>query len=222
MNTGYLAPAAPAYTDEEEEEPLPTYNRANNGGGSSYVAPAPSSAGYGAPADDSYGAPADDSYGAPADDSYGAPADDSYGAPAGDSYGAPAGDSYGAPAGDSYGAPAGDSYGAPADDSYGAPAEEPLSGGYDDPSADLLPEYFKSEINLGLNDPEDVPRIEPFLADYGSARSAPTASHAAAASEPDLSYGVPAAPAISLANYNIAEISNKGYLSPRGSAGYGR
>ena len=191
----------------------------------SYGAPADES--YGAPAEESYGAPADQSYGAPppaaADESYGAPppalAAESYGAPqAAESYGAPppalAAESYGvppaAPAAESYGAPAApavESYGAPAApavESYGAPAADPVStvpGGYQDPAADLLPEYFKSEINLGLSDPDDIPRIEPFLSDYG-APSAPTKTvYKPAQSTPDLSYGVPAAPVIESSGY---------------------
>ena len=174
--------------------------------GESYGAPADES--YGAPADESYGAPADESYGAPGDESYGAPADESYEAPAADNYGAPAAaaDSYGAPAADSYGAPAADSYGAPAAESYGAPAAEPvgsssISGGYKDPSADLLPEYFKSEINLGLNDSDDIPRIEPFLTDYGAPSAPAPTVYRPAPSTPDLSYGVPAAPVLGSGGY---------------------
>jgi hypothetical protein len=74
----------------------------------------------------------------------------------------------------------------------------PLLGSYSDPAADLLPEYYKSEIQLGLNDPDDVPRVEPFSTDYG-APAAPVLKPAAIA-EPDLTYGVPAAPVLS--NYN--------------------
>ena len=108
-------------------------------------------------------------------------------------------------------APPGDSYGAPAADSavsYEAPRTTippPLIGGYSDPTADLLPEYYKSEIQLGLNDPDDVPRVEPFSTDYG----APAAPVLKPVAEPDLTYGVPAAPVLS--SYNRG-----------GSSGYGR
>lgn len=106
-------------------------------------------------------------------------------------------------------------------DSYGAPAADPTytptpaPGSYSDPEADNLPEYYKSEINLGLSGPNDIPRVEPYLADYGS--SAPVA----AASTPDLSYGVPAAPLISLADYNLPDISDKGFKGT-GLSSYGR
>ena len=132
--------------------------------------------------------------------------------------------------GDNYAAPdAEDSYSAPLDTSYGAPAaaaaSQPALGGYSDPSADILPEYFKSEINLGLNGAADVPRVEPFLTDYG----VPQDTYAAASSynpvavrrpaaTPDLSYGVPAAPTISLADYNIPEVSDIGFTGLGGSS----
>ena len=43
----------------------------------------------------------------------------------------------------------------------------------------------------------------------------------AASETVDLSYGVPAAPAISLADYNLGEISDKGYPNS-GPSSYGR
>merc|ERR1719317_1876564 len=55
----------------------------------------------------------------------------------------------------------GSSYTAPRDNT--APASgysPPVLGSYQDPGADILPEYFKSEITLGLNNREDVPRVE--------------------------------------------------------------
>merc|ERR1711874_907164 len=145
---------------------------------------------YTAPSGDSYGAPSDDSYGAPSGDSYGAPSDDSYGAPA-----VSADDGYGSPASSDYEDDVlpqynngvynngGTSYTAPSSDSYGAAREVsatgntapaagytlPIPGSYQDPQADILPEYFKSEITLGLNEVDDVPRVDPFLSDYGSA-----------------------------------------------------
>jgi len=85
---------------------------------------------------------------------------------------------------------------------------------------DILPEYYKSEITLGLSDPSDRPRIEPYLADYGSAGET---FATAAASQPDVTYGVPAAPPlISLSDYNIPEVSDKGFKSVGGSSSYGR
>ena len=117
-----------------------------------------------------------------------------------------------APAADSYGAPAADSsssYEAPRPTNLPATVPPPLSGSYSDPAADLLPEYYKSEIQLGLNDPEDVPRVEPFATDYG-VPAAPVLKPAAAVAEPDLTYGVPAAPLLS--NYNRGG----------GGGGYGR
>ena len=132
--------------------------------------------------------------------------------------------------GDNYAAPvAEDSYSAPLDTGYGAPAAaaapQPALGGYSDPSADILPEYFKSEITLGLNGAAEVPRVEPFLTDYG----VPQDTYAAASSynpvavrrpaaTPDLSYGVPAAPTISLADYNIPEVSDIGFTGLGGSS----
>ena len=96
---------------------------------------------------------------------------------------------------------------------------------YKDPEADILPEYFKSEITLGLNDIDDVPRVDPFLSDYGSAAadsySVAGSSPIAAVATPDLTYGVPAAPTISLADYNIQEVSDKGFKGV-GSGSYGR
>merc|ERR1712106_455834 len=167
----------------------------------------------------------------------------SYTAPSADSYGGPSADSYGAPSADSYGAPSADSYGAPGDSSatgdaaaatgYAGPAKKaptagsrPITGSYKDPEADILPEYFKSEITLGLNDIDDVPRVDPFLSDYGSPagdsyRQAGSSPVAAVVKTPDLTYGVPAAPTISLADYNIQEVSDKGFGGVGGSS-YGR
>merc|ERR1712106_364821 len=161
----------------------------------------------------------------------------------GTSYTAPSADSYGAPSADSYGAPSADSYGALDDSSatgdaaaatgYAGPAKKattagsrPITGSYKDPEADILPEYFKSEITLGLNDIDDVPRVDPFLSDYGSPagdsyRVAGSSPIVAVVKTPDLTYGVPAAPTISLADYNIQEVSDKGF-SGLGGSSYGR
>merc|ERR1719206_1353942 len=121
----------------------------------------------------------------------------------------------------------GSSYTAPRDNT--APAtgySPPVLGSYQDPGADILPEYFKSEITLGLNNREDVPRVEPFLSDYGapagdSYRVAGSSPVAAVVKTPDLTYGVPAAPTISLEDYNIREVSDKGFTGVGGSS-YGR
>merc|ERR1719312_1837572 len=121
----------------------------------------------------------------------------------------------------------GSSYTAPRDNT--APAtgySPPVLGSYQDPGADILPEYFKSEITLGLNNREDVPRVEPFLSDYGaptgdSYRVAGSSPVAAVVKTPDLTYGVPAAPTISLEDYNIQEVSDKGFTGVGGSS-YGR
>merc|ERR1711913_168571 len=134
----------------------------------------------------------------------------------------------------------GTSYTAPSSDSYGAAREVsatgntapaagytvPIPGSYQDPQADILPEYFKSEITLGLNEVDDVPRVDPFLSDYGSAggdsyRVAGSSPVAAVVKTPDLTYGVPAAPTISLEDYNIQEVSDKGFGGVGGSS-YGR
>merc|ERR1711892_1656846 len=141
------------------------YNNAgsdsSNTEGTSYTAS------YGAPADS-----ADDGYGSPSaspSDSYGVPlADSDYeedtlpqynngvynkGGSAssnddGTSYTAPSADSYGAP---SAASATGD---AAAATGYAGPAKKaptagsrPITGSYKDPEADILPEYFKSEIN---------------------------------------------------------------------------
>jgi len=132
------------------------------------------------------------------------------------------GTSYTAPSQDSYGAPTANA--APAT-GYSVPSQ-PIPGSYQDPEADLLPEYFKSEITLGLNEVDDIPRVEPFLSDYGSPsadsyRVAGSSPVAAVVKTPDLTYGVPAAPTISLEDYNIQEVSDKGFTGLGGSS-YGR
>merc|ERR1712128_144359 len=115
---------------------------------------------------------------------------------------------------------------------YAGPAKKaqtagsrPITGSYKDSEADILPEYFKSEITLGLNDIDDIPRVDPFLSDYGSPagdsyRQAGS-SVVAAVVTPDLTYGVPAAPTISLEDYNIQEVSDKGF-GGLGASSYGR
>jgi len=75
--------------------------------------------------------------------------------------------------------------------------------------SDILPEYFKSEISLGLSDPLDVPRVEPFLSDYGASGSSP------------VGVVVSTPPVISLEDYNIQEVSDKGFPG-LASGSYGR
>merc|ERR1711881_216867 len=205
---------------EYDEEPLPTYNKASaTAGQSSYIAPIASDSAYSAPVSpgSSYGAPGsvDTSYAAGSGDDgdyeYEEDILPTYNngvyndGTSGSNYQAPKDDPV-----DSYSAPLNTGYGAPASDS-GAP---PAPGGYNDPEADILPEYYKSEITLGLNSPQDVPRVEPFLSDYGQPRDTYTSASSfssVAVAQPDLTYGVPAAPTISLEDYNIPEVSDLGF-----------
>jgi len=238
VNTYYEAPAdniggVDSLEDAVyEEELLPTYNNGvysngNSDDGASYSAPV---------ADAIYGSPiADSDY---EEDILPAYNNGVYNDVRSDSA-TVEGTSYTAPSPDSYGAPADSAdtgYGAP-DDSYGAPGggvsasvSNTIPGSYQDPKADILPEYFKSEITLGLNGLDDVPRVDPFLSDYGSsagdsysvAGSSPLATVVKTPlATPDLTYGVPAAPTISLADYNIQEVSDKGF-SGLGGSSYGR
>jgi hypothetical protein len=113
---------------------------------------------------------------------------------------------------------------------YNAPETTPflptptpsVQGGYNDPDSDLLPEYFKSEITLGLNDPNDIPQIDPYSSNSVSdSYSADASTNVETYQEPDLSYGVPAAPAISLSDYNVPQVSDQGYTGLSGSS-YGK
>jgi hypothetical protein len=218
----YAIPAAPSINSYESPAApaLDSYNLPAAPALDSYDTPA-------APALDSYSipaAPALDSYGlpaAPAIDSYSipaAPALDSYDSPA-----APALDSYDSPAApalDSYDSPAApalnsyESPAAPALNSYGPPPSfSPGSNSRPHNTVDRLPEYYKSEINLGLADPNDYPRIDPFLADYGKPHRAPIRppppppppSKRPPRRKPlpplDTGYGVPAAPPLGLPSY---------------------
>merc|ERR1712106_558912 len=240
----------PLADSDYEEDTLPQYNNGvYNDGGSSSSATGGTS--YTAPTIDSYGAPSStlsDSYGSPlADSDYEEDILPQYNNGVYNNGGSASssddGTSYTAPSADSYGAPSDDSYGAPGDSSatgdaaaatgHAGPAKKaptagsrPITGSYKDPEADILPEYFKSEITLGLNDIDDVPRVDPFLSDYGSPagdsyRQAGSSPVAAVVKTPDLTYGVPAAPTISLADYNIQEVSDKGFGGLGGSS-YGR
>lgn len=237
LDTGYGAPppsyegpsaaAAPAYEEPEsdydyEEEPLATYSGASSSAGqSNYVAPVSADSSYAAGA--SYGAPPpapEEEY----DETLGQADYEEDVLPTYNN-----GVYNDGSTGENYLAPeAADSYGAPAETGYGAPeanAEPPL-GGYSDPEADILPEYFKSEISLGLNGASDVPRVEPFLSDYGvpqdtyaaASSFTPVAVESPARSVPDLTYGVPSAPTISLEDYNIPEVSDAGFSGVGGSS----
>ena len=241
LDTGYGAPppayegpsaaAAPVYEEpaasdyDYDDEPLPTYSGASaSAGQSNYVAPVSADSSYAAGA--SYGAPPP-----PQEEEY----DDTLGQADYEDDVLPTynnGVYSDGSTGENYLAPgAADSYGAPAETEYGAPEAadaEPALGGYSDPEADILPEYFKSEISLGLNGASDVPRVEPFLSDYGvpqdtyAAASSynPVAVESPARGVPDLTYGVPAAPTISLEDYNIPEVSDAGF-SGLGGSSYG-
>jgi len=89
---------------------------------------------------------------------------------------------------------------------------DPIQGGYQDSGADLLPEYFKSEIALGLAASDDIPQVDPYTA--AASQNIPSLEL------PSPAYGVPAAPAISLKDYIVPEISDKGFSGLGGS--YGR
>jgi len=239
LDTGYGAPppsyegpsaaAAPAYEEpasdyDYEEEPLATYSGASSTAGqSNYVAPVSADSSYAAGA--SYGAPPP-----PPEEEY----DETLGQADYEEDVLPTynnGVYNDGSTGENYLAPeAADSYGAPAETEYGAPTatgnEADALGGYSDPEADILPEYFKSEISLGLNGASDVPRVEPFLSDYGvpqdtyaaASSFSPVAVESPARSVPDLTYGVPAAPTISLEDYNIPEVSDAGFSGVGGSS----
>merc|ERR1711892_594459 len=189
---GYGSPSAspsdsygvPLADSDYEEDTLPQYNKGvYNDGGSTSSATGGTS--YTAPTRDSNGAPSStisDSYGLPlADSDYEEDILPQYNNGVYNKGGSASSNDDGT----SYTAPSADSYGAPGDSSatgdaaaatgYAGPAKKaptagsrPITGSYKDPEADILPEYFKSEINLGLNDIDDVPRVDPFLSDYGS------------------------------------------------------
>merc|ERR1711892_122015 len=175
---------SPLADSDYEEDILPQYNNGvYNDGGSASKATGGTS--YTAPTRDSYGAPSEtlsEGYGSPlADRDYEEDILPQYNNGVynngGSALSSDDGTSYTAPSADSYGAP-GDSFttgDAAAATGYAGPAKKsptagsrPITGSYKDPEADILPEYFKSEITLGLNDIDDVPRVDPFLSDYGS------------------------------------------------------
>ena len=199
--------AAEETVEYEYEDELPTYNNGvYNEGDSSGVR-------YTAPADNADSG----SYQAPPPASYGAPASDS------GSYEAPS-FSPSAPSSSSFqpiSAPA-DSYGEPSSESYDAP----VPGSYSDPSADILPEYHKSEISLGLNNRNDVPRILPFQTDFGEPLYIGTYKASGSAPSPAVvkpptsraDYLPPTGPVLS--NYNIPDISDAGFKGLGSS--YGR
>merc|ERR1719317_1596787 len=205
-----------------EEEPLPSYKKGSADSGTSYNAPiADSGTSYNAPIADSVyesSLPGSDyqedilpaynngvynnadsegsSYTAPFADSYGAPADPVIEENISEEsdYEEDVLPQYNNGVYNHGGSEGGSSYTAPRDDT--APAtgySPPVLGSYQDPGADILPEYFKSEITLGLNNREDVPRVEPFLSDYGaptgdSYHVAGSSPVAAVVKTPDLTY----------------------------------
>jgi len=207
-----LAPYIPADSDINKDDVLPSYNNGVYSGGSSN---GPRSGNYVAPAlDDSYSGPQD------SPNTFSTASDSS----ASGSYGAPSVSSASA----SYGSP---SVSSSAFTPVSPPAslyEKPVPGSYQDPGADILPEYHRSEISLGLNNKNEVPRIEPFSNDY--AEPLYIGTYTASGSDvkpevvkaprfPDTGYGVPAGPTLS--DYNIKEVSDKGFKSSRSSS-YGR
>ena len=198
-----LAPSIPADSAINNEDVLPSYNNGVYNGGSSN---GPRAGNYVAPALDD----TSDSYSGPQDSpNTFSTASDSSASP-------------------SYGSP---SVSSSSFTPVSAPAslyEEPVPGSYQDPGADILPEYHKSEISLGLSNKNEVPRIEPFSNDY--AEPLYIGTYTAAGSDvrpevvkaplfPDAGYGVPAGPTLS--DYNIKEVSDKGFKSSRSSS-YGR
>ena len=198
-----LAPSIPADSAINNEDVLPSYNNGVYNGGSSN---GPRAGNYVAPALDD----PSDSYSGPQDspNTFSTASDSS--------------------ASSSYGSP---SVSSSSFTPFSPPAslyEEPVPGSYQDPGADILPEYHKSEISLGLNNKNEVPRIEPFSNDY--AEPLYIGTYTASGSDvrpevvkaplfPDTGYGVPAGPTLS--DYNIKEVSDKGFKSSRSSS-YGR
>jgi len=233
-----------------EEDVLPSYNSGiyNGGGsklGSSSSQSASPSTGYAAPLSDNYGGPedqSDDDYeedtlpsynngvynggGSRSGSSSGSNLDTSYSAPVGDSYGGPS-DAYASPSFDSNiaSSPISESYGVSANDEYGAPPVNSYLPPVQDTSDDNLPEYYRSEIGLGLSNPNDVPKVDPFSSGYVAPGNDYTASSSNKVSsvvkKPEQSYGVPEAPTINLDDYNVPEVSDKGYKID-GESSYGR
>ena len=198
-----LAPSIPADSAINNEDVLPSYNNGVYNGGSSN---GPRAGNYVAPALDD----TSDSYSGPQDSpNTFSTASDSSASP-------------------SYGSPSVSSSPFTPVSPPASLYEEPVPGSYQDPGADILPEYHKSEISLGLNDKNEVPRIEPFSNDY--AEPLYIGTYTASGSDvrpevvkaplfPDTGYGVPAGPTLS--DYNIKEVSDKGFKSSRSSS-YGR
>merc|ERR1719419_1360138 len=221
-----------------QEDELPTYNNGvytngNTVAGSSYSAPiadsiAPSDSDFDEDILPAYNNGVYNNAGADVSEvdgtSYVAPSDDSFGSPKESSDAFAAADyeedelptynngvynyaDAGAEEGTSYVAPSPANF---VPNSYLPPsdtAESPEShSGF---QSDILPEYFKSEISLGLSDPLDVPRVEPFLSDYGASGSSP------------VGVVVSTPPVISLEDYNIQEVSDKGFPG-LASGSYGR
>merc|ERR1719419_2243419 len=224
--TSYVAPSDDSYRSPEvsttasdasiyEEDELPTYNSGvyfdgKTVGGSSYTAPVADSL---SPNDSDFDEDILPAY------NNGVYNNANAGAEEGTSYVAPAPanfvpNSYLPPSNtDDSESSDGTSYAAPPDfvpNSYLPPTgRTETPDNYLAPQTDILPEYFKSEIGLGLTDPQDVPRVEPFLSDYGTSGSSPAG------------VVVDAPPVISLEDYNLQEVSDKGF-SGLESGSYGR
>ena len=103
--------------------------------------------------------------------------------------------------------------------------DAPVPGSYQDPTADILPEYHKSEISLRLNNRNEVPRIEPFQTDFGEPLYIGTYKASGSAPRPAVvpppsSARSDSVPLVSLSKYNIPEVSDKGFKGLGSS--YGR
>jgi len=244
--TAPVAPSIPADSPLNDEDVLPSYNNGvyNSGdGGDDYVAPAPGN-NYQEPViNNSFNSPSSSA----SSSSYSSPTSGSS-----SSYESPdsSSSSYSSPSSSSFNPPTSatsNTYGSPRlspssfqpitnTNSYSAPSsantfEEAIPGSYNDDGADILPEYHKSEISLGLNNRNEVPRIEPFSNDFGeplyigtyTASGSAVKQAVVRAPSPapslDTGYGVPSAPTLS--DYNIPDISDIGYKSSGGSS-YGR
>ena len=104
--------------------------------------------------------------------------------------------------------------------------DAPVPGSYQDPTADILPEYHKSEISLRLNNRNEVPRIEPFQTDFGEPlyigtyKASGSAPRPAVVAPPSARADIVPVVGPTLSKYNIPEVSDKGFKGLGSS--YGR
>ena len=207
-----VAPSIPADSSINQEDVLPQYNNgvytSGSSSGDSYTAPSSAPA-----AASSYNSPS--SYSSP---NTFTPSSTSYASPSSSS------NSFTSPPRPSSSSSFKPS--PPIRSSFSSASSNTVPGSYQDPSADILPEYHKSEISLGLHNKNEVPRIEPFSNDFGEPLYIGTYKASGSAVKPvkaaaptlDTGYGVPAGPTLS--DYNIPDISDKGFSS--GGSSYGR